>query len=518
MKTKYLFALLSTLFIMLMTTNMTGSAATETKVGSIVKTDAKIYKSASKKSTARALKADDLNRTFYVRESKVADKTTYYRIYKGSTHVGWVDKKMMKVSDRKVLSTTKKTMYIMAAGNASTMPATTSNNRSVDLDKYRGDAVAVERHERIGTTEWYKGKISGTTLVRWIKADALTNTGYVGVNVRKPSNVTANELRALLLSKGKTKDNILYTMAPEFIKAQKSTGVSAQFMFAHAILETGWGSSTIAAYKNNLFGYQAYDSCPITCSKYFPTGEDGLKLYASKIVNNYLVTSGPYYNGMNPMDMNVRYATDKGWGAKIAGLMEQMKPYNASYYNKAKASTVKVAIPKDYGSVIPSGKARPAAFVQMPSSVKAVASANPAVVYSVPYTYAPRLGTYAKGKSMTIQAYHTDVKEFTNSSGSKSRWYRVAFAGTEGWVRSDQVQTRNLAFTSKSATLYKGAGTNYTKVGNAVTNTPIKLIINSAGKNVTKKDKANKTWYKAYNPQSPKNTMWIRSDLMKIYR
>lgn len=518
MKTKHVLALLGALFIMLMTTGMTSSAAAENKVGSIVKANAKIYKSASKKSTARALTADDVNRTFYVRESKEADKTTYYRIYKGSVQLGWVDKKMMKVANRTVISRDKKTMYIMAAGHASTMPATTANNRSIDLDKYRGDSVAVERHEKVGTTEWYKGKIAGTNLVRWIKADALTHTGYVGVNVRKPSNVTATELRALLLAKGKTKDNILYTMAPEFIKAQKSTGVSAQFMFAHAILETGWGSSTIAAYKNNLFGYQAYDSCPITCSKYFPTGEAGLKLYASRIVNNYLVTTGPYYNGMNPMDMNVRYATDKGWGAKIAGLMEQMKPYSSSYYKKAKASNIAVAIPKDYGSVIPNGQARPDAFVKMPSSVKAVATADQAIVYSVPYIYAARLGTYTKWKSMTIQAYHTDVKEFTNSTGGKSRWYRVAFAGTEGWVRSDQVQTKNLAFTSKAATLYQGAGTNYTKVGNAVTNTPIKLIMNSAGKNVTKKDKAKKTWYKAYNPQSPKKTMWIRSDLMKIYR
>ncbi|MBQ0140041.1 MAG: glucosaminidase domain-containing protein [Kurthia sp.] len=517
MKNKYLVATLCTLFVMLFATSISSHAATENQVGQITKSTAKIYKSASKKAKATTVNTADLQRTFYVRESKKADNTTYYRLYKSTTSIGWVDKKMLKLSKRTVLSKEKKTMYVMTSGYASTMPAGTSANRSYDLTKYRAKSIAVERHEKVGTTEWYKGRIAGTTKLRWVKADALTTNGFVSVDLRKPSNVTAKDLQALLLAKGKTPTNVLYRLAPEFIKAQASTGVSAQFMFAHAALETGWGSSTIAQYKNNLFGYQAYDTCPITCSKYFPHGEAGLKLYASKIVNNYLVTSGAYYNGKTVLDMNVRYATDPAWGQKIANIMQQIKPFKSSYYAKVKASTKKVVASTDYGSVIPAGKATPAAFVKMPTAVKGTVSASSAVIYSIPYTYAPRLGSYKKGKTMTIQAYHTDVKEFTNSSNGKSRWYRIAYNGTQGWVRSDQVKTTNLAFTSVDSTLRSGAGTKYTKVGSAVKNTPLKLVI-SSGKVVTKKDTAKKVWYQAYHPSAPSKKLWIRSDLVTIYR
>lgn len=517
MKFNYLIATLFALVLMLTVTSVNSQAATENQLGEIKNAKAKIYTKASKKATTVKLVEDHLNRTFYVRESKKADSTTYYHLYKSSTSIGWVDKKMLKLSKRTLISSDKKTMYIMATGNASTMPATTAKNRSYNLEKYRGKSMAVIRQEKIGTTEWYKGTIEGTKVLRWVKADNLTANGFVGVDLRKASDVSAQDLRALLLVKGKTPTNVLYRLAPEFIKAQSSTGVSAQFMFAHAILETGWGSSTIAEYKNNLFGYQAYDSCPITCSKYFPNGEAGLKLYASKIVNNYLVTSGAYYNGGNVLDMNVRYATDKEWGLKIAGIMQQIKPFKASYYAKKSASKKVVVASTDYGSVIPTSKAVPTAFVKMPSAVKATVLTDAAIIYSIPYVYAPRLGSYKKGTTMTIQAYHTDVKEFTNSKNSKSRWYRITYKGTQGWVRSDQVDTTNLAFTSVDAILRQGAGTTYTKVGNVVKNTPLKLVISSK-KVVTKKDKDKKVWYQAYNPSAPTKKIWIRSDLVKIYR
>lgn len=517
MKKNYLVATLFTLFVMLFATSMNSQAATENQLGQIKKSSAKIYKSASKKASATTVKKADLQRTFYVRESKKADNTTYYRLYKSTTAIGWVEKSMLKLSKRTLLSKEKKTMYVMTAGYASTMPATTLANRSYDLTKYRAKKIAVDRYEKVGATEWYRGRLAGTKKVRWVKASALTNNGFVSVDLRKPSDVSAKDLQALLLAKGKTPSNILYRLAPEFIKAQASTGVSAQFMFAHAALETGWGSSTIASYKNNLFGYQAYDTCPITCSKYFPNGEAGLKLYASKIVNNYLVTSGAYYNGKNVLAMNVRYATDQEWGQKIANIMQQIKPYKASYYAKVKASTKKVVASTDYGSVIPAGKPVPAAFVTMPASVKGTVSATSAVVYSIPYVYAPRLGSYKKGTTLTIRAYHTDVAEIENSNKGKSRWYRITYNGTQGWVRSDQVKTTNLAFTAVDSTLRDGAGTKYTKVGNAVKNTPLKLVV-SSGKVVTKKDSAKKVWYQAYDPKKPTKKLWIRSDLVTIYR
>lgn len=517
MKWKVTTMILVATFIMVMTNGLESKAATENQIAQITNSKAKIYKSASKKSKAATVKADNIKRSFYVRQSKKADGTTYYRLEKGAKTIGWVDKKALKLTKRTLIDQKKKTLYIMETGYAYTMPAATTKNQSYDLNKVRGAKIVVERYEKLGNDYWYKGKIAGRKKVRWIRAEYVTTNGYVGVNLRKPSTVTANELRALLLSKGKTPDNILYKMASEFVKAEKSTGVSAQFMFAHAALETGWGSSIIAEYKNNLFGYQAYDSCPVTCSKYFPTGEDGLKLYASRIVNNYLVKSGAYYNGMNVLDMNVRYASDKTWGQKIAFIMNQIRPYDTAYYSKVKASTKSVVASTDFGSEIPVGKAVPSSFIKMPAKITGKVTASSAIVYSIPYTYAPRIGSYAKGKSVTIAAYHRDVKEFTNSKGSQSRWYRVSYSGKQGWIRSDQVTTTNLSFTTVDATLRKNAGTKYAKVGNAVKNTPLKLVTKSS-KPVTKKDSAKKTWYQAYNPSKATEKIWVRSDLMKIYK
>lgn len=516
MKLKYSFMMLIAAIIMLMTTSIEGQAAEENQIAQIKSETAKIYKKASKKSASVVVKSGDMDYSFYVRQSKKVDNTTYYLLEKGSKTMGWLDKKDLQLKKRTLIDQKKKDLYIMESGYASTMPAATARNQSYDLNKIRGAKIAVERYEKVGKDYWYKGKIAGRKNIRWIRAEYVTTNAYVGVNLRKPSNVTTAELRALLLLKGKTPDNIMYQLAPEFIKAQKSTGVSAQFMFAHAALETGWGSSVIAAYKKNLFGYQAYDSCPVTCSKYFPTGEDGLKLYASKIVNNYLVTTGAYYNGMNVLDMNVRYASDKTWGQKIANIMNQIKPYNAAYYVKEQPSSKKVAASTDFGSEIPAGQATPSAFVAMPAKITAKVSSDTAIVYSIPYTYAPRIGSYNKGKSVTIKAYHSDVKEFTNNKGGKSRWYRITYAGKQGWVRSDQVKTTNLSFTTVDATLRQNAGTKYEKVGNAVKNTPLKLVLKSS-KPVTKKDSAKKVWYQAYNPTAPTKKIWIRSDLVQIF-
>ncbi|WP_126342135.1 glucosaminidase domain-containing protein [Kurthia zopfii] len=502
--------------VVFVTSGFTSQAAKETQIAELKSTAAKFYKTPSKKAKYVKAQTTDLKRSYYVRESKKADGTTYYRLEKGATSLGWVETKYLNHTSRTVINTQKKTMYLMNAGFAYTMPATTSANRSYNLSIRRGNSVGITRYEKLGNAYWYKGKIAGTSKTRWIHADNLTNNGYVGLNLRKSSNVTTKQLQQLLLSKGKTPDNILYRLAPEFIKAQKSTGVNAQFMFAHAALETGWGSSVISQYKNNFFGYQAYDTCPTSCAQYFPTGEEGLKFYASKIVNNYLTSGGPYYNGMNVLDMNVRYATDKDWGGKIAYIMNSIKPYDANYYAKVKASTKRIPVMANYSSEIPVGKPRPDRFEDFLGGVVGNVTADQATVYAIPYIYGQRLNAYKKGTKITLKGYHSDVKEFKNSAGKNSRWLRVKTGGREGWVRSDQVKTTNLAFTNIDANLREDAGTSFIQVSNAKKNTPLKLVLKS-GKPVTKKDKKKAIWYQIYEPKTKKKA-WIRTDLIEIYR
>lgn len=148
-----------------------------------------------------------------------------------------------------------------------------------------------------------------------------------------------------------------------FISAQNVYGVNAQYLAAHAVWETGWGSSNIYIYKHNLFGYGAYDTDPFNGAYYFPTDGDSINFEAYIVRKNYLDPTGRYYNGSNLKGMNVRYATDQNWANGIAGIMEKIKPFNytsdyAYYYQTSILPASSTAAPT-FGTTIPTGQPTP---------------------------------------------------------------------------------------------------------------------------------------------------------------
>ena len=52
-------------------------------------------------------------------------------------------------------------------------------------------------------------------------------------------------------------DNFINKIAPLAVEDMKKTGVLASLTIAQAILESGWGESTLAKQHNNLFGIKA---------------------------------------------------------------------------------------------------------------------------------------------------------------------------------------------------------------------------------------------------------------------
>ena len=61
-------------------------------------------------------------------------------------------------------------------------------------------------------------------------------------------------------------------MGQYFIQYQNEFGANALLMYATAANESGWGTSSFAINRNNLFGHQAYDSSTGNCSfNSFPT-------------------------------------------------------------------------------------------------------------------------------------------------------------------------------------------------------------------------------------------------------
>lgn len=467
-----------------------------------------IYKKADAKAAkSKAGKRADVS--YYVRRYN----GQFYRIEQGSKTIGWVKKADLKLSNRKTISLKPQVKYIIGLQHAYAMPLGRESEVVYDLSQYVAKKMTMVQHETIGDTNWYKGKMGGKYV--WFPEDAVTMYGYAAVDLHKASSISAKEMRAFLLSKGKTPDNILYKLAPSFIEAQKDTGINAQFMLAHAILETGWGNSVIAQYKNNFFGYQAYDSCPVTCAKYFPTGTKGLDYYAYKIHTNYLAKNGLYYNGPSALGMNVRYASDRTWAQKIANLMEQMKPYNEAEYKKKKATTMALKLPSEYDHVIPTKKQQPIHFKAMPDDMMATTTVA-TTVYAMPYTYARALGSYAPKKKIELVAYHSDVRDVSISPTKTARWYRIDYKGTQGWVRSDKLSTPTLGFITQTTTAHSNAGSKYSKVSNALAYSPLEFVMKN-NKKVSKIDSKKAKWYKVYLPEAPKKAVWVKSTFIKTY-
>ncbi|WKA57843.1 S-layer homology domain-containing protein [Planococcus shenhongbingii] len=149
------------------------------------------------------------------------------------------------------------------------------------------------------------------------------------------SNYTAAELDKYLQDAfpyyNKTVAGKTWTKSPlvgtgKFFKEMESKyKVNALYLMAHAIHESGWGTSKIAQDKFNLFGYGAVDADPYKAAFTYLTFRESIEYAAQKVDANYHTIKASYYNGAylgnKGGGMNVRYASDPFWGEKIAGHM-----------------------------------------------------------------------------------------------------------------------------------------------------------------------------------------------------
>ncbi len=101
------------------------------------------------------------------------------------------------------------------------------------------------------------------------------------------------------------------------------------------IHESGWGQSTIANQKKNLFGYGAVDSNPYGGAYSFGDYAEGIDLVARVFVQYYLnpkgssiydgsLASGKFYSGPNLSAVNAKYASDKNWANAVYQWMEYL--------------------------------------------------------------------------------------------------------------------------------------------------------------------------------------------------
>jgi mannosyl-glycoprotein endo-beta-N-acetylglucosaminidase len=216
------------------------------------------------------------------------------------------------------------------------------------------------------------GYVTGHFIKEVITGDPLHRDGYQFIDLRKSSKVTAtqinNYINGYLSVSGKV--SVLNGKGQAFIEAGNKYGVNSLYLAAHAILESGYGTSNISLGKYNLFGFGAYDATPFIGAVRFSSIEENIEYIAQEMKATYLHPSNWKYRGAflgystktldsntrvdaNSAGMNFYYASDPKWGQKIAAHMQKMFPYNkADYENTGINTTLFLAPVRPTGSDI----------------------------------------------------------------------------------------------------------------------------------------------------------------------
>lgn len=149
------------------------------------------------------------------------------------------------------------------------------------------------------------------------RKEKMVRTYYTSSDVSQPSLLTAEELNIAIEGTG------LQGLGQYFYEAEQAYGVNSVFLLSIAILESGWGNSTLAQTKNNLFGYQAYDNDP-NKAMYFSSKAEAIDTVGSHLAKNYLRSDGKYYNGATPAGVNVMYCSSGEWASKVVSIMNKV--------------------------------------------------------------------------------------------------------------------------------------------------------------------------------------------------
>lgn len=155
------------------------------------------------------------------------------------------------------------------------------------------------------------------------------------MDLRKPSGLTLEQFKKVLSGDSNDKKSVFESNAEYFYYAEKQYKINGIFVASVGIHESGWGTSSIANNKKNLFGYGAVDSNPYGGSYSFSNYAEGIDLISRVFVKYYLnppgtviydgtTTSGKFYSGSNLSAVNSKYASDKNWANSVYKWMQYL--------------------------------------------------------------------------------------------------------------------------------------------------------------------------------------------------
>lgn len=153
-----------------------------------------------------------------------------------------------------------------------------------------------------------KFKIVGTGANRKI----ISNEKNYTTNITSRTNLTSSDLTKI------TKNTKLHGIEDAVVKAEEEYGVNSIFILAVAALESGWGESNFAMYRNNLFGICAFDNDVNAASSFSSKGQC-IDYFGRLIAKEY------FANGYtDPYSINTKYASSKTWGSNVYSMMQRM--------------------------------------------------------------------------------------------------------------------------------------------------------------------------------------------------
>ena len=353
-------------------------------------------------------------------------------------------------------------------------------------------------------TGWYEvnykdkiGYVSGEYLITKAEYDrykSLVNTknSYLTLDLRKESSVTAAQINQYIdgYVKRTGRTSVLANKGQAFINAGKEYGVNAAYLAAHAVHESGYGTSAISLAKNNLFGFGAYDLAPFVGAVRFSTIEENINYIAREIKATYLTQGNWKYKGptlgftiknvngarvdLLSTGMNFYYASDSGWGAKIASHMNNILSYGSEK-----------AVSRNPDTRIISAPERPSGKDVFPNGILASAKAS-IKLYAV------------KGSTETVAVTMNKGETFNLLEKWNDNWLKIQYKGKAYYTNAVSLSSYNnfmtvynLAhITTDSLNVRAGAGTGYDRIGALTNYTYVQLVLDTGNKPVIKND-----WY-----------------------
>jgi beta-N-acetylglucosaminidase/uncharacterized protein YraI len=401
--------------------------------------------------------------------------------------------------------------------------------RNINLKKYAdsssGTLLVVPNEKMVRpitktSNGWYKfsysgktGYASGTDLKEVIKGETFSRDSYQFLDLRIQSPVTATQINNYIANYIKLNDkkSILLGKGQAFIKAGNKYGVNSLYLAAHAIHESGYGTSNISFGKRNLFGFGAYDSNPFISAYLFSTVDQSIDYLAREIKATYLNPLSWKYNGAylgyttkdlnnKRVDaysggMNFYYASDSNWGYAIASHMQRILPYNKNYYINKKANLTMFSRP-----AVPSGSDK------FPTGIQAVAKKD--------------LPLYSeKGNKTKVAAKIKEASKFYLLEKTNDFWIKVMVDNQTYWTDAihfveynDYLSVLNLGrVTADGLNVRDNASTDGKIIAVLGQNQYVQLMLDKKGKRITN---SSKTWNKV--KLSDGKIGWVYSPYISI--